>query len=95
MSHSRISCAGVAFSAVLSFVLGPTMSDPAIGQPSQGTVLWLAPLHAPTAWAGPAATAGPKIPRCPVGYHRVGHVCRLVLPRHEKRRLGKEPFGGY
>ena len=22
-----------------------------------------------------------RIPRCPTGYHRIGHVCRLILPR--------------
>jgi rare lipoprotein A len=22
-----------------------------------------------------------RIPRCPTGYHRVGHICRIVLPR--------------
>ena len=28
-----------------------------------------------------------RIPRCPIGYHRVGHICRIALPRrqHENR----------
>jgi hypothetical protein len=28
-----------------------------------------------------AATEMYKIPRCPTGYHRIGHVCRIILPR--------------
>jgi len=69
---------------VLSFALG-LQFDPASAQGS--VVVYTTPLPV---WHGRAtvvATERPKIPRCPVGYHRIGHVCRLVLPRHEKSRV--------
>lgn len=78
-------CAAVAFLAVPFIAASVVPASAAWVGPASGTVLYIGRLPDPEpVTVGRGVPKPPpllRIPRCPNGYHRQGHVCRPVLPK--------------